>query len=448
MLLMPVSHGGFYELRASRVRNESPFSVTFAAGRRDSMASAEIASHVPRKRAQRSRDSPVRDHASPAGLQWQIVKGDDSLLDKLEAEWIEDAENWPCTYKFLRPQLVRAHLSIYSPDASVVLVTARREGRLVAVLPLVERTIGVRGRGLRWLRSAGNEAFPLFDVVSRNENPQELARDLWRVLGSTLDWDILQINDAPLDGVAGQMRTHAERDDARIHVHRPTQAPYLNLPAAETLDEVIAHIPSKSMRKHLRRDLKQLKELGEVRLVMSGWDGDHNRMAACYNTFVEMEQSSWKGAAGYSIMANHTARAFYERIFNDPELRHHIRVHVLTCNDDPVAASIELVSGTIIYGLRIAFNDAYRKYSPGHLLTLYQVYEFGRQGFLKLDLGAGSLEYKMAWTPSATPMGHHYFFNRGLRGRLAHDLMFQLWPMIRQRLDTSRADRISRRIQK
>jgi CelD/BcsL family acetyltransferase involved in cellulose biosynthesis len=383
---------------------------------------------------------------SPATLDWQIGRGNASLINHLEHEWQAICDSGSFRYQFLRPPLVRAYLDSFAPDADVLVITARREGTLVAVLPLIERTIGPVRLGLRWVRSAGNLHFPIIDVISNHEDPRQLSRELWNVLRASQDWDVLQIDITPRGGIADQVRDAAEKDGALVHTHDlHLEAPYLEIPDTSTLDDIVARQRS-SLRQNLRRGLRRLRDLGEVRIVAAGGDGNHEYLAETYQQFVDLEHRSPKGAAGDSIKADHVVRGFYERLLDDPVTRNMLRVHILTCNGDPVAGSLGMASGTTMYGMRISYSDVYRACSPGHLLILYLLQSLGEEGFQRLDLGRGNTEYKRAWTTMTTPQGYIFIFNKGLRGRFAHTAMFVVGPKVKEALGKTRFQPILKRL--
>jgi len=389
--------------------------------------------------------SPV--HALPrhADLDWQILRGDASLLDDVADEWNAICDSGQFRYVFLRPPLVRAYLDAFAPNSPLMLLTARPRGQRVALFPLIEPTFGPSRFGLRWLHPAGNIHFPLIEVISRHENPDQVAHELWAVLRTLKHWDVLELDTVPLGGIADRVRQLAEGAGRTAHVHRATEAPFLRIPVAETLDDLI-NLQRTSKRQQLRRSLRRLEKLGEVGFVEVRSDGDRDRLFQAYRQFVDLEHSSWKGSTDCSIASSPHLNAFFTQLLDDPDARDLLRLHILTCDGEPVAASIGMVSGTTMFGLRIAFSDTYRSASPGHLLILHLIHALHLQGFETLDFCDGPSEYKTAWTQTASPIGYIFLFNSGWRARLAYGGLFQVLPRLTPVLESKWFRKVSRRV--
>src|SRR5215204_6658619 len=82
--------------------------------------------------------------------------GTRELIDTLAPEWSELCSRGPRDEPFYRPEWVSAYLRAFAPDANLLLVEARTEGRLTAVLPLVATQRGWPGLRIRTLGGAAN----------------------------------------------------------------------------------------------------------------------------------------------------------------------------------------------------------------------------------------------------------------------------------------------------
>ena len=382
-------------------------------------------------------------------LHWEVARGDASLIEDLEAEWNAICDNGQFRYPLFRPAVVRAWLGAFVPGSTVVVLTARQHGRLVALMPFVERTIGPRRLGPRWLRCSSNLQIPRMDVISSHEDPEQIAREMWGVLRAAGNWDVLQFDSVPSGGIAERVRNLAAQDghktESRHPLHHPEASPFISIPGSPTLESLI-DAQRKSLRQQLRRDLRRLKEKGDVQIIETcGGDG-HDRLVEAYQQFVELEDRSWKGDNGSSLKRRPAENDFFMNLIEDPDLGDHLRIHTLTCNGNPVAIAISLVSCTTLFGTRITFNNDFRTYSPGQLLILHQIYTLGQQGFDTLDLGGGLQDYKMAWTPATSPMGFPFIFDQSFRGRLAHAAIFSLWPRAMAAMEHGPLARVAKRV--
>lgn len=122
---------------------------------------------------------------------------------------------------------------------------------------------------------------------------------------------------------------------------------------------------SGSTGKKLRQDWNKLSSLGaadiaNVRTPRGARDA--------FEIFLAMENRSWKGANGTSLLSDDGDAAFARRLIGDLATRGNASVALLRVEGKPVAAQVLLYSGTMAYTWKIAFDAEFSKYSPGALL--------------------------------------------------------------------------------
>jgi len=394
--------------------------------------------------ADRAMESP--SYASQT-LTFEWIRGDRAIIEALASEWGELCGRSGDEQPFFRPALALAFVDAFMPNAAVVLVTARRDGQLVAVLPMVERVFGVGRFGVRWLHSTSNTHFPRFDVVHADIDADVLAHQLWRFLSSQPDWDVIQIDSAPGGGVADRMRFAAAREGARSALHDAKSTPYLAIdPNEHHTFEAILKGRSKSLRSGLRRAARKLDELGTVALVCLGPQDSRESLLEGVRYFYELEHSSWKGQAGTSILSDPSTQAFYDRLVDHAIERGELLTYRLEVDGDPVAIDLGMIAGSTYMGLKIAHDDAYKHCSPGHMLNLHILRDLACRGFRELDMGGKAEPYKLAWTDTARPFGNVFLFHPGMRGDVLWRLMFRLGPEMRRRWGDRRVPQLIRNL--
>lgn len=374
-----------------------------------------------------------RRRAEPS-LVWETRRGDASLIAELAEEWRALCARMPrvrFSPRYLLPPFIELYLDSFAPDAAVRVITARRGGRLTVILPLVEHDIGWGPMSFRRLHSACNGHFPIFDVLHDEKDPDRLALELWDHLCSEPDWHAIQIDSAPEGGILDRVRRLARDRDAVGSFIDSADAPYLEVAPVTSLDEVMG-MQSRSLRKELRRYWRRLGERGALECIQAGWDGDVRSLADSVETFLELEHRGWKGQAGVSALSSTVTSHFYRRLVDEPELRESVRVHVLKCGDETIVADIGLIDGKTFYGLRTAYNEDFRKFSPGHLGIAHTLFDLGQRGFEVFDQGGDADPYKLAWCGVTRTHGRIFLFRPGLQGRIANGLFHRLIAMFRR----------------
>jgi CelD/BcsL family acetyltransferase involved in cellulose biosynthesis len=122
---------------------------------------------------------------------------------------------------------------------------------------------------------------------------------------------------------------------------------------------------SGSTRKKLRQDWNRLSALGPVDVVN---DRDPVRVRDAFESFLELEASSWKGAQGTALLCNPADAAFVRRLVGDLSERQNASVALLRLDSKAIAAQVVMYCGSTGYTWKTAFNADYGKYSPGALL--------------------------------------------------------------------------------
>jgi len=122
----------------------------------------------------------------------------------------------------------------------------------------------------------------------------------------------------------------------------------------------------KSTHKSLRNHGNRLSRLGRVEVVN---DREGDAVHAAFETFLAMEMASWKGARGTALLCKSADAAFARQLIATLASDRNASVALLRVDGRAIAAQVMLYCGTTAYTWKIAFDAAYRKYSPGALLV-------------------------------------------------------------------------------
>ena len=123
---------------------------------------------------------------------------------------------------------------------------------------------------------------------------------------------------------------------------------------------------SGSTAKKLRQDWNRLGAQGAVDIA-NGRGGDEVR--AAFETFLEMELKSWKGANRTALLSDEHDADFARRLIADLSTRGSASVALVRVDQHPIAAQVLLYCGGMAYTWKTAFDAAFAKFSPGALLV-------------------------------------------------------------------------------
>lgn len=265
-------------------------------------------------------------------------------------EWEELAERVQAP-PFLRAGWIDAWWRAFG-CGQLELTTARRNGRLVGILPLARRH--------RVLRSTANWHSPLFRPLSEDE-PAGLALIEALFAGRRSR----RVDFSPLDGevsAADDCRAAAEAAGYRVLVRTVSRAPYVRV--AGDWEQYRRRL-SRNRRRAINRRERALQTAGElsVEVVHGGGRLDLN-LAEAFG----IEATGWKAKNGTAIMSRSETRQFYIDIAHWAAERGWLRLTFLRLDGRPLAFEYALEHEGASYVLKAGFDVAFRRHAPGVLL--------------------------------------------------------------------------------
>src|SRR5215475_6953214 len=119
-------------------------------------------------------------------------RGGPNLIDDFAPEWNELSDDAVEDQPFFRPSWIRAYFRAFEPEARVLIITARVDGRLVLILPLIEELATFSKVPVRRLRAPVNYCSSRFDAVRRSGIEGDSAIEAtWAFLRTLGGWDVL-----------------------------------------------------------------------------------------------------------------------------------------------------------------------------------------------------------------------------------------------------------------
>jgi hypothetical protein len=130
----------------------------------------------------------------------------------------------------------------------------------------------------------------------------------------------------------------------------------------------------------------------QVRFVKgAGWD------AAALDALAAIEANSWVGTrtdgSGAKFLKP-AQRAYWEGVLRDPRLADMLSAVILFVGDTPAAFSFDLNVGLLQYGLAGSYDDRFKRWSVGRIVTWRHLEESRSRGIEIVDWGSGDSGYK------------------------------------------------------
>jgi CelD/BcsL family acetyltransferase involved in cellulose biosynthesis len=300
----------------------------------------------------------------------------------------------------------------FGAGGRLAVLAAFRGDRLVAGLPLFVR----RRFGLRTLEFVGGTKAALADVMLRPEEGDSTAAAVAE------GPDGLEHDFANLFGLTAESllaRTPAWRG---LQLIERLEAPVLDL--SDGWDAVYERKFSSRARQERRRHRRQLEQLGSVEI---------DEAARLYAL-------RWRGRREGSGLLSDEGAKFYRSALLRLAEQDVPRVLTLRLDGRPVAANVYLRLSRTLYGLVMAFDPAFARYSPGSE-TLYAAFEDGaNEGVTRVEFLGAATGHKQRFSDRVEPIYQGIGLARTVRGRLGADALLA-GIRLRRRAKTSETAR-------
>jgi CelD/BcsL family acetyltransferase involved in cellulose biosynthesis len=171
--------------------------------------------------------------------------------------------------------------------------------------------------------------------------------------------------------------------------------------------------PNSKLRSQIRQIRLRLREHG--RLTFSRiTTADHHAL----ERFYKLEASGWKAQRG-SCVLNDGTQSFYDEVADAAARGGYLSLYTLELNGTLIAAHISFMHRDRCYSPKVAYNEDYKQFAPGHLIVAEIVRDCAARGIRGFDITGQDQPWKMKWTSETRPISHHFIF-KGPVGALAY----------------------------
>lgn len=325
-------------------------------------------------------------------------------FERLAPEWDGLVVSSSRPSPFLLHGWLTAWIREFLRDGELHVETLRRDGKLVAALPLC-----VRNRaGMRTMEFLGGGESALADLLVSSGPGGSQGADLVRRIGE-IDHDF-----ADLFGLPGGSRLEEALGPGRLRLIERVEAPVLELP--EGWEAAYKQKVSSKHRYAQRRKFRRLSELGSVEFRISA--GLEELRPALEDAFA-LHQLRWQGRPDGSEFVSVRGMAFHREALQAIAPLGVPRILTVVFDGRPIAFSYYLLFGRRMYSHRLGFDPAFARFSVGRAAALESIAEASREGAERVEFLGGAEHYKMELADHVEPLYEGIGFARTLRGHAA-----------------------------
>ncbi len=290
----------------------------------------------------------------------------DALPAALAAQWDMLADNAAEPNAFAERWFLEPSLALLADKGDVrVAAISSTDGMLIGLMPLaVKPDYGrIRVRNVQnWLHHNNFLGSPMV----RKGMEQAFWRTLLDALNAS-DWatGLLHIDGLTEHGrLLSGLRAASPRCDI---VHRVERA---MLRTGLDAESYWAETVRKKKRKELNRLANRLADEGAVAYATLGPGEDANPWI---EAFLDLECQGWKGEAGSALCNDPKIADFFREICGRAHRQGKLDFHRLDLDVKPIAMLVNFLSAPGGFSFKIAFDEAYARFSPGVLIERYNL---------------------------------------------------------------------------
>lgn len=336
-----------------------------------------------------------------------LTKNLDVTLDCTEAcfnmpEWRELLERDPDRHIFATPEWHRAWWDEFKGDKDLFLLTMRRSGEVMAIVPLY-RKLEDDKKVLRFV--GGIDLTDYLGPICSLEDREDVAETIVRWLIDTdVEWDLFDAHNMPVPfGFAEFLVDRADRHGLDFKLDQEETAAMLPLPS--DWDEYLSSLDSKE-RHELKRKRKRLaRDFPDARVRTATED----TLELDLKTFIEMH----RGADG---MKGHFMRpevaTFFERIAASFMPLGWLRLDLFEIGERALASTFSFSFNDNLYLYNSAYEPDLARLSPGYVHVSELVRSSISSGVRIFDFMRGPERYKYRLGAQEVPLNNVRIFRK------------------------------------
>jgi CelD/BcsL family acetyltransferase involved in cellulose biosynthesis len=326
------------------------------------------------------------------------------------------------TMPTMRAETLARWLEQFSAPGDFHAIVVEEDDRYLAALPMVSRRLA------RVLRVGGmtcNPWLPCGDLLLDASAESEGALEAIVSATDCLPWPLLWLNDAIVDAPRWQAIGRVCRNTG-LSVVEHARYPVAKIDVADDWDAFQKRL-SRTHRQGTQKAMRRLEALGELRLEMQSQLAPEEVHAWLEKVFA-VEDSSWKGASGSSVLRAPGMNDFFLGQARQLAEWGQLEIAVLQLEGHPIASCFGFSAKGVYHAHKIGYDPKYGHYSPGQVMfwkILEQMHAAGT--WRAFDCIGPLTEATSRWRPSTYTIGRMAIATRAT-GRIALGAYRRFWP--------------------
>lgn len=330
----------------------------------------------------------------------------------LRAAWNEIFENGPVKSVFQCFDYVQLWYRCFSEEVAVRVLKVTKNGIVLGLLPMVFR----RDFGVRSLNSLTNSHCLLNSQIFHPGHENDFFKGIINNLQKhAQEWDVLNFQFRySFEGTTPFLKSHLSQNyNSNITI---TAQPTYCILMPKSYDEYHKrHLP-KHVRKNISYYTKRLSKKGSVEF-------QHYRdeeAVGCWNEFLRIEDSGWKGKACSSIRKlDDNYKRYYSGLIKLLSKHNLLHIYFLSLDNRKLSAVFGYEDGETFHFAKTGYDEKYREFSPSNLLLIHIVADLitNRSDIKRFHMFPWDYGYKHRFANQKAECISALIYNASMRGQ-------------------------------
>jgi CelD/BcsL family acetyltransferase involved in cellulose biosynthesis len=333
-----------------------------------------------------------------------------------------------------RAEMIAQWIEQNAPRAAVRAIAIEQDGQFVAALPLIggrlKRVLPVARLPMNVWSWAG-------DLILDSSADAAVLDALLAAI-ARLGWPLVWLDAVPFEATRWRrFAGAAEAAGLSLHTHESFRVGRIEI---DHDWQAYERHWSKSHRRRIRRTEQHADDEGGATLVVQRELQPHD-IEPLLRRGLAVEDASWKGRAGSSVLKSPAALAFYLQQARQIATWGELQLTFLELNGRPIAFEYGWNSKGVYYSFKVGYDEAFARLSPGQLLRQRLLRRFFADPAQHAVDFVGPLSAAVgSWATSTYPVGRLVLSSGSLAGGLVLHAYRRWWPRLKRTADRGSGD--------
>ncbi|MGA2465569.1 MAG: GNAT family N-acetyltransferase [Thermodesulfobacteriota bacterium] len=365
--------------------------------------------------------------------------GNFDKLEEFRPIWNSLAEKQGPYKIFLSYDWFKIWLKHFLGENKLVILLLYKENEIVAIAPFSIKRERFKGVPIKKIELLGNVYSPFRYFLINEGDDKEKVKNLFCIFDFVFKqhkgWSVLDLHAIPQENNwFNLVITTLKRMGLNYSDYLCFGDWYLD-EIKYSGEEYFNNLPQK-IKKDILYCKRRLEKMGkcEFKLIRNG-----NNIDDYMDLYYKVYEKSWQKKEG-------VGPNFHRDLAKIAIRNNWLRLGFLFFDNSPIASQFWVSNNEIAYILKTVYNQEYKKFSPGKILTSEMMkYVIDMDGVNIVDYVQGDEAYKEDWTPKRRERCGVLIFNNNIKGKYLELLTRDILPTVEKNKYLRKAKQIVKR---